>query len=55
MTARLDGDDVKTVKADSKGLFTLQGLKAGMYNLVFEASGYSSGVKYGVKITNGGM
>ena len=55
VTARLDGRDVKTVRADSKGMFALQGLEAGTYNVVFQADGYSSGVKYGVKVANGSV
>ncbi|HKP70710.1 MAG TPA: carboxypeptidase-like regulatory domain-containing protein [Pyrinomonadaceae bacterium] len=55
VTARRDGKDIKTAHADSKGLFTLQGLEAGTYNVVFEANGYASGVKAGVKISNGSI
>jgi len=55
VTARQDGQDIKTVRSDSKGMFTLQGLKAGTYNFVFEANGYSSGLKSDVKITNGNI
>lgn len=50
VTARLDGKDVKTVQADKKGSFTLTGLESGVYNVVFDADGYSSGVKYNVEI-----
>ena len=55
VTARQEGRDVKTVRSDSKGLFSMQGLEAGTYNVVFEADGYSSGVKYGVKVGNGNI
>src|SRR4051812_33490050 len=55
VTARLDGKDVKTVKADSKGSFMMQGLRAGTYNVVFDAEGYSMGVKFGVEIKNGSV
>lgn len=53
VTARLDGKDVKTVTANAKGEFTLDGLTAGIYNLVFEAKGYSSGVLYKVRVVSG--
>jgi hypothetical protein len=55
VTARLDGKDVKTVRADSKGSFVLQGLEPGTYNIVFDADGYATGVKFGVQIRNGSM
>ena len=55
VTARLSGKDVKTVKADSKGYFTMQGLDAGTYNIVFDADGYASGVKFGVQIKDGSV
>ncbi len=55
VTARLDGKDKKTVRADSKGIFLLQGLEAGTYNVVFDADGYASGVKFGVEIKNGNV
>jgi hypothetical protein len=50
VTARQKGVDVKSVKADSKGTFILDGLQAGRYNLVFDAPGYSAGVLYNVEI-----
>jgi hypothetical protein len=52
ITARLDGKDVKTVHSDAKGSFILKGLDSGVYNVVFDADGFSSGVKYGVEIKN---
>ena len=55
VTARIDGKDIKSVRSDAKGTFSMQGLQAGTYNVVFEADGYASGVKYGVKVTNGGL
>ena len=48
VTARRKGADIKTVNADSKGNFLLDGLEAGRYNIVFDAPGYSSGVLYNV-------
>lgn len=55
ITARLSGKDVKTVTSDAKGNFTLQGLESGTYNIVFDADGYASGVKFGVEIKNGNV
>lgn len=50
VTVRQNGKDTKSVKADSKGNFLLDGLESGRYNVVFEAPGYSSGVLYNVEI-----
>jgi 5-hydroxyisourate hydrolase-like protein (transthyretin family) len=50
VTARRDGKDVKSARTDSKGNFVMQGLASGVYNIVFDAGGYSSGVKYNVEI-----
>jgi hypothetical protein len=55
VTARLSGKDVKTVHSDSKGNFTMEGLRAGTYNIAFDADGYATGVKFGVEITNGNV
>ena len=55
VSARLDGKDIKTVRADSKGNFLMEGLKAGTYNIGFDADGYATGVKYGVEIKNGSV
>ena len=48
VTARRDGKNVKAVSTDSGGKFKISGLSPGMYNLVFEKSGYSGGVLYDV-------
>ena len=53
VTARLKGEDVKSVKSDAKGVFTLDGLAPGVYNLVFEKKGYSTGVRYNVEVRLG--
>lgn len=53
VTARLDGVDVKTVKTDAKGAFTMNGLSAGTYNFAFDKSGYATGVKYAVTVKRG--
>lgn len=50
VTARQNGADLKTATADSNGNFVLDGLQAGNYNLVFDKSGYSSGVLYNVQV-----
>ena len=55
VSARLDGKDVKTVTADSKGNFLMEGLKSGTYNISFDADGYAMGVKFGVEIKNGSV
>ncbi len=46
VAARLNGADVKSVKSDGDGRFVLDGLKPGVYNIVFDKSGYASGIKY---------
>jgi len=50
VTVRQQGKDVKTVHADGKGNFTMQGLEAGKYNVVFDADGYASGVLFNVEV-----
>jgi hypothetical protein len=50
VTVRRDGKDVKTAKSDGKGNFTIQGLEAGSYNLVFDGKGYSSGLLQNVEV-----
>ncbi|MGI8786334.1 MAG: carboxypeptidase-like regulatory domain-containing protein [Pyrinomonadaceae bacterium] len=50
VTVRQNGEDVKSTKADAKGNFVLENLKAGTYNLVFSRDGYSSGVMYNVEV-----
>lgn len=50
ITARKNGADVKSVTADGKGNFVLDGLEAGVYNIVFDAPRYSAGVLYNVEI-----
>jgi hypothetical protein len=53
ITARQEGKDLKTVRSDSKGNFVLDGLRSGVYNIVFDADGYAAGVKFGVEVKNG--
>lgn len=50
VAARQKGVDLKTVKGDSKGNFVIEGLATGLYNLVFDAPGFSSGVLYNVEV-----
>ncbi len=50
VTARQKGNDVRSATANSKGEFLLDGLESGLYNLVFDANGYSSGVLYNIEI-----
>lgn len=50
ITARKSGKDVKSVTADNKGNFVLEGLEAGTYNIVFDAPKYSAGVLYDVEV-----
>ncbi|MEP6900160.1 MAG: carboxypeptidase-like regulatory domain-containing protein [Actinomycetota bacterium] len=50
VTARLKGQDIKSAKSDAKGNFEMTGLLPGIYNFVFEKSGYGAGIKYNVEI-----
>lgn len=53
VTIRKDGKDLKSVKADNKGSFTMTGVSNGTYNVVFEANGYSPGVLFNVEVKDG--
>jgi hypothetical protein len=53
ITARQNGEDVKTVTSDNGGKFLLNNLKTGIYNIVFTKNGYSSGLMYNVEIRKG--
>ena len=50
VTARRDGKDVKSATTDGKGNFRMQGLEAGVYNLVFDRAGYASGLLASVEV-----
>ena len=50
VSARQKGVDLKSTKSDDKGNFILDGLKPGIYNLAFEARGYSAAVQYNVEV-----
>ena len=53
ITARLGTKDIRTTKSNNKGDFLLNDLDAGTYNIVFDARGYSAGVKYSVEVKPG--
>ncbi|MEQ1646768.1 MAG: carboxypeptidase-like regulatory domain-containing protein, partial [Pyrinomonadaceae bacterium] len=53
VTARLNGKDIRTVTANSRGDFILEPLDAGLYNLVFDAKGYAAAVKHNVEVKAG--
>ena len=53
ITARLGGKDIRTTKSSGKGDFLLDNLESGVYNIVFDARGYSAGIKYSVEIKSG--
>jgi hypothetical protein len=53
VTARLDSKDTKTAKTDSKGNFLLSNLPDGIYNIVFEKNGFSTGIRYNVEVKRG--
>jgi len=50
VTARRDAKDIRSTRSNDKGEFALNGLDSGTYNIVFDAKGYSTGVKYGVEV-----
>ena len=50
ISARQNGKDIKTVISDSKGRFEMENLKTGIYNLVFDKNGYSTGVMHNVEV-----
>lgn len=50
VTVRQKGSDVRSATTSEKGEFLLDGLESGLYNLVFDAKGYSSGVLYNVEV-----
>ncbi|MCU1289703.1 MAG: Cna protein B-type domain protein [Acidobacteria bacterium] len=55
VTARQKDKDVKTVKSDGKGNFTIEGLESGLYNLVFDGKGYSASILYNVEVKKNKM
>lgn len=55
ISARQKGIDLKSTKSDANGNFLLDGLEPGLYNLAFEARGYSAAVQYNVEIKKGNI
>lgn len=53
VSARQNGQDIKSTKSGAKGDFILDGLEAGIYNIAVEARSYSSGVLYEVEVKKG--
>lgn len=53
VTARQNGQDVKSTRSNAKGEFVLSGLNAGVYSLLFDADGFQSGLYQGLEIKNG--
>lgn len=50
VTARRDSKDIRTVTSNKKGEFTIDGLERGVYNFVFDATGYASAVRYNIEV-----
>lgn len=48
-----DGKEIKSATADGKGEFSITGLSADKYNIVFQADGYSTGTLHGIEIKSG--
>lgn len=53
ITARQNSNDLKTVTANGKGDFVLDGLESGVYNFVIDAKGYATAVKYNFEVQSG--
>jgi hypothetical protein len=53
VTARQNSRDVRSTTSNNKGEFRLDGLEPGIYNFVFDAKGFASGLKTGVEIKKG--
>ncbi len=50
ITVRQKGEDIKSVKSDNRGEFMMEGLEAGIYNVVFEKNGFGTGILYNVEV-----
>lgn len=50
ITARQNSRDVRSAKSNAKGEFVLDGLESGLYNIIVDAPGYSTGIKNNVEI-----
>ena len=53
VTARQNAKDIRSTTSNAKGEFILSGLETGLYNIVFDARGYASGIKYSVEVKKG--
>ncbi len=53
ITARQNAKDIRSATSNNKGEFTLGGLESGVYNIVFDAKGYATGIKYSVEVKSG--
>ncbi len=53
ITARRDSNDLKTVTANGKGEFVLNGLEAGVYSFVIDAKGYAAAIRYNFEVQKG--
>lgn len=50
ITARQQGEDIKSATSDSNGKFVLENLQPGIYNIVFTKSGFASGLMNNVEV-----
>lgn len=50
VTAKQSDKDIKSALTNAKGEFVLDGLKPGVYNLVFSKQGYASGTLYNFEV-----
>lgn len=48
--ARLDSKDVSTATSNSKGEFSFNRLEPGVYNFIFDASGYASAIRSNIEV-----
>lgn len=53
VTARRDQKDAGSARSAKNGEFVLDGLEPGTYNVVIEAKGYATGIKYDVQVKPG--
>lgn len=53
ITARKNSNDIKTVTANGRGEFVLDGLEAGVYNFVIDAKGYAAAIRYNFEVQKG--
>jgi hypothetical protein len=50
ITARQNGQDIRSTHSDSKGNFELDRLEPGVYNFVVDAPGYAAGLKSNIEV-----